>query len=205
MNEELDEDIINVVQRWEAVGLLDGLPILEKTELALIYDNATRLLLSELTLSRIPKKITDTMDSVIFPICRRLYKRVGPRFDLEQMLSSLLESVKNNIDGILSPETKEKNPIVDFCVNFADTYEDETTSKNNLSDEEYEEKINNLLSTMKEILLNRSMVSYVNKENNSHKLTLSKTNRSINQTRFWNQSISKNFLNSFLSEINKGL
>jgi hypothetical protein len=205
MNEELDEDIINVVQRWEAVGLLDGLPILEKTELALIYDNATRLLLSELTLSRIPKKITDTMDSVIFPICRRLYKRVGPRFDLEQMLSSLLESVKNNIDGILSPETKEKNPIVDFCVNFADTYEDETTSKNNLSDEEYEEKINNLLSTMKEILLNRSMVSYVNKENDSHKLTLSKTNRSINQTRFWNQSISKNFLNSFLSEINKGL
>lgn len=205
MNEELDEDIINVVQRWEAVGLLDGLPILEKTELALIYDNATRLLLSELTLSKIPKKITDTMDSVIFPICRRLYKRVGPRFDLEQMLSSLLESVKNNIDGILSPETKEKNPIVDFCVNFADTYEDETTSKNNLSDEEYEEKINNLLSTMKEILLNRSMVSYVNKENDSHKLTLSKTNRSINQTRFWNQSISKNFLNSFLSEINKGL
>jgi hypothetical protein len=205
MNEELDEDIINVVQRWEAVGLLDGLPVLEKTELALIYDNATRLLLSELTLSRIPKKITDTMDSVIFPICRRLYKRVGPRFDLEQMLSSLLESVKNNIDGILSPETKEKNPIVDFCVNFADTYEDETTSKNNLSDEEYEEKINNLLSTMKEILLNRSMVSYVNKENDSHKLTLSKTNRSINQTRFWNQSISKNFLNSFLSEINKGL
>ena len=45
MKEELDEDVLNVVERWQSLGFLEGLPILEKTELALIYDNATRLLL----------------------------------------------------------------------------------------------------------------------------------------------------------------
>lgn len=204
MNEETDE-IVNIVQRWESLGFLEGLPILEKTELAQIFDNVTRLMLSERTLSKVPRNITDTMDDVIFPICRRLYKRVGPRFDLEKMLSSLLESITNNIDEILEPVTKEKNPIVEFCVNFADGYQDDVTSENSLSKEEYEEKINDLLSVMKEILLNENIVSYVNKEDDKHKLNLSKTKKSIDSTRFWNQGVSKNFLTSFLSEINKGL
>lgn len=204
MTEE-ENDILNVVQRWEALGVLEGLPILEKTELAQIYDNATRLMLSDRTLSKVPKNITDTLDDVFIPICRRLYKRVGPNFDLEVMLSSLLESVNQNIDEITKPVTKESNPLLNFCVDFADTYEDGLTNKNTLTDEEYSNRIENMVSYLKEILLNDSMVSYVGKEGDEHKLNLVKSKRTKEQTRFWNQSVAKNFLNSYLSEINKGL
>ncbi len=205
MNEEVD-DIVNVVERWESLGFLEGLPILEKTELALIYDNATRLLLSQRTLSKIPRKIQDLMDGTIFPICRRLYKRVGPNFDIETMLSTLLESVNDRSYELSLPETKENNPIVDFCVEFADSYEDEVTNKNRLTDEEYEQEIKLLLSKVEEILLSDDAVSYVNKEKNGkYNLNKAKTKRTKKSSRFWNQSIAKNLLTSALSDINKGL
>jgi len=206
MNEEFD-DILNVVQRWEALGLLDGLPITEKTELAQIYDNATRLMLSERSIQRIPEEISEIYDNLYLPICRRLYKRVGPNFNLETMMSKLLEEVNKQGKGIMkfNPEKPEKNPIVDFCVNFADDYEDDKTSKNMLSDEEYEQKIDYLTQKIKEILLNENTVSYINKEKEEYNLNIAKTNKPKQQRRFWNQSVAKNLLASALSEINKGL
>ena len=45
MEDYIEEDLFNTIQRWEVLGLLDGLPIREKSELAQIYDNATRLLI----------------------------------------------------------------------------------------------------------------------------------------------------------------
>ena len=51
------DDVLNVVERWGTLGLLDGLPILDKTELAQIYDNATRLMLSTVAIKKIPKNI----------------------------------------------------------------------------------------------------------------------------------------------------
>lgn len=206
MNEEFD-DILNVVQRWESLGLLDGLPITEKTELAQIYDNATRLMLSERSIQRIPEEISEIYDNLYLPICRRLYKRVGPNFNLETMMSKLLEEVNKQGKGIMkfNPEKPEKNPIVDFCVNFADDYEDDKTSKNMLSDEEYEQKIDYLTQKIKEILLNENTVSYINKEKEEYNLNIAKTNKPKQQRRFWNQSVAKNLLASALSEINKGL
>ena len=156
-------------------------------------------------LSKVPKNITDTMDDVFIPICRRLYKRVGPNFDLDEMLATLLESVNQNIDEIRKPTTKENNPSLDFCIDFADTYEDRSTNKNTLTNEEYSNKIENMLSYLRQILLNDSMVSYVGKEDDVHRLNLVESKRTKEQTRFWNQSIAKNFLNSYLSEVNKGL
>ena len=206
MNEEFD-DILNVVQRWEALGLLDGLPITEKTELAQIYDNATRLMLSERSIQKIPEEISEIYDNLYLPICRRLYKRVGPNFNLETMMGKLLEEVNKQGKGIMkfNPEKPEKNPIVDFCVNFADDYEDDKTSKNMLSDEEYEQKIDYLTQKIKEILLNENTVSYVNKEKEEYNLNIAQTNKPKQQRRFWNQSVAKNLLASALSEINKGL
>jgi hypothetical protein len=204
MSEELN-DVLNVVQRWESLGLLEGLPIQEKVELAQIYDNATRLLLSEISLKKIPKKISDTMDEVFMPICRRLYKRVGPNFDLGNMMGNLLLSVDENFENLskFDPNHPEKNPIIDFCVNFADTYEDETINKNVLTDEEYTLKVKKLLLVMEEILLNENIVSYINKDNGEYEINLAKNKRTTQQTRFWNQSAAKNFLISVLSEINK--
>lgn len=202
MNEELD-DVLNVVQRWESLGLLEGLPLQERVELAQIYDNATRLMLSELSLKRIPKKVSEILDETYIPICRRLYRRVGPNFDLENMMGELLESV--NETKFEESDEPNKNPIIDFCINFADNYEDSETSKNLLSEEEYKDKINLLLVKLKEILLNDKMVSYVDKTEDDYVLNIGKQEKTKQQTRFWNQSVAKNLFNSFLSEINKGL
>ena len=49
------------------------------------------------------------------------------------------------------------------------------------------------------------MVSYVNKKEEGYKIELLKAKKNIQQTRFWNQSVAKSFLESTLSEINKGL
>jgi len=206
MSEEIN-DILNVVERWEPLGLLEGLPIQEKTELAQIYDNATRLLISERAVKKIPEDIMEIYDNLYIPICRRLYKRVGPYFDLESMMSQLLEVVNKKGKTILEvkPSEPTSNPVVDFCVDFADTYEDELTNKNTLTEEEYKTKIEGMVSILKEILLNDSVVSYVGKEGDEHKLNLVESKRTKEQTRFWNQSVAKNFLNSYLSEINKGL
>jgi hypothetical protein len=205
MSEEVN-DILNVVQRWEPLGLLEGLPIREKTELAQIYDNATRLLISDRAIKKIPEDIMEVYDSIYLPICRRLYKRVGPYFNLEIMMGKLLEVVNEKGKIILNvdPEKPEGNPVVDFCVDFADSYEDELTNKNTLTEEEYQNKIEELTKTLKDILLNSSMVSYVDKKEGEYNLNLSKSKRTTQQIRFWNQSIAKNLLSSVLSEINKG-
>ena len=206
MSEEID-DLINVVQRWESLGLLDGLPVLQKTELAQIFDNATRLMLSERAIRKIPNKVSEMYDNFYIPVCRRLYKRVGPNFNLETMMGNLLEAIDKGGDNILKsdPELPANNPVVDFCVDFSDGYEDELTNKNTLTNEEYEDKLNSVITTIKEVLLNDAMVSYVDRKEGKYKIELSKAKKSIQQTRFWNQSVAKNFLNSVLSEINKGL
>ena len=191
------DDVLNVVERWGTLGLLDGLPILDKTELAQIYDNATRLMLSTVAIKKIPKNISNIYDEVYIPICRRLYKRLGPNFNLDTMMSQLLEVVNKGGKDIfkVDSENPTDNPIVDFCVDFADGYEDE----------EYQEKINKVLDITKSVLLNESLVSYVNNSNGEYKIELSKAKKNTQQTRFWNQSVAKSFVNSTLSEINKGL
>lgn len=203
---EDENDILDVVQRWESLGLLEGLPIQDRVELAQIYDNATRLLLSELTLKKVPKKNSDILDEVYVPICRRLYKRVGPNFDIENMMSELLVSVNEKKEDIITfdPNKPEKNPVVEFCVNFADNYEDSETIKKFIGEVEYTEKIENLLLKLKEILLNEQLISYVSTENEVYNLNFSKTKKTKQQIRFWNQSVAKQLINSVLSEINKG-
>ena len=92
MTVEEQDEILNVIQRWEPTGLLDGLPPIQKTELAQVYDNATRIMLSDKSIKKIPKNIFDNYENTLIPICRRLYRRVGPNFNLEVMMGELLES-----------------------------------------------------------------------------------------------------------------
>jgi len=204
MSEELD-GLVNVVERWESLGLLEGLPLEQKYEMAQIYDNATKLLLSDRTLTKVPKKISDTMDDVFIPICRRLYKRVGPEFDLENMMSELLQSVNDNITDISKPTTKENNPILEFCINFADGYEDEVTNKKSLTEAEYTNEIKNMLTKLEDILLNDKLVSYVDRNDGDYVLNTRETAKTNNQIRFWNQSVAKNLIETYLSNLNKGL
>ncbi len=201
------DDVVNVIQRWEATGLLSGVPIIQKAELAQIYDNATRIMLSNKSIKKIPKNIFDNYENTLIPICRRLYRRVGPNFNLEVMMGELLEIHHKKGDNAFKPNSEKptENPIVNFCVDFADGYKDELTDKTTLTKEEYENKIKEVLDITKNVLLNESMVSYVNKKEDGYKIELSKAKKNIQQTRFWNQSVAKSFLESTLSEINKGL
>jgi hypothetical protein len=199
-------DLLNVMQRWDSLGLLEGLPIWEKEELAQIYDNATKLLLSKKSIEKIPSDIFNIYDNVYIPVCRRLYRRVGPNFDIETMMGLLLESVhdkKNELNFDLSKP--EKNPVVEFCINFADSYDDEYTNKTILTDEEYSQKIDNLLEHLRNVLLDDKMVSYVNREGNQWNIVHSDAKKTKSQTRFWNQKIGSQLVNSVLSDINKGL
>jgi hypothetical protein len=204
MSADLD-DLVNVVQRWESLGLLEGLPIQEKVELAQIYDNATRLALSEIKLRRVPKNVSDLMDEIFIPICRRLYKRVGTNFDITTMMSDLLESVNNNVVDLTknNPNSVE-DPIVKFCIDFADNYQDEITNVNNLTDEEYRKRVEVLLETMRSILLSDEFISNVDQDGDNFKLIQSSTKKTKNQVRYNNQYVAKNYLSGVLSGINKG-
>jgi hypothetical protein len=188
-----------IIERWESLGLLDGLQLWEKEELALIYDNATKIILSVISINN--KIDTDFLDQVYIPICRRLYRRVGPNFNLENMVSKLIETISSGDFN----NNLEKNSVIEFCVSFSDLYEDEETNKKYLNEDEYELRVSQMISTIKEVLLNKKMVSYVNKEDNGFKINLSKTEKTKQQTRFWNQSVAKKLFDSALSEINKGL
>lgn len=205
MSEEVD-DILNTVQRWESLGLLDGLPYQDKTELAQIYDNVTKILLSNFALKRIPKKISDCIDEIYIPVCRRLYRRVGPNFDIDNMLSELIGSIDNEYDTVFNKQSFDdikKDSVVEFCINFADNYSDEDTNKRSLSDEEYTQNVDNVLSTLKDILLNDRIVMYVDVNGDDVKLNLSDDVKPKARTRFANQVVAKQYFINILDKINK--
>lgn len=58
------------IERWGSIGLLEGLPIWEKNELALILDNATKILLDQIKRKSLSDEFLDIYDNVYIPICR---------------------------------------------------------------------------------------------------------------------------------------
>jgi hypothetical protein len=132
---------------------------------------------------------------------------VGINFNIESMMSELLEKINGTDIAELKSikKTPEINPILEFCINFADSYEDEITSVKQLSKEEYEEKVENLLSFLKEVLLDEEMVSFVNRENSKWEIIHSEGKKTKQQIRYWNQKMGKQLLTSVLSDINKGV
>ena len=200
------DDTLNVIERWEAIGVLDGLPHWEKEELSQIFDNATRLILSQTSNNRgWDKDADDTLTGVYLPILRRLYRRVGPNFNIETLIPKLLDVVLSKKDEInkVNPTEPKKDPILQFCIDFADDYEDEETLKNFLSDEDYEKKVCDLLGVIKKVLLNSGTVSNVEKVTDDFKINYGQK-KSKQTTRYWNQNIVKQVLNSVISDINKG-
>lgn len=201
------------IERWGTIGLLDGLPIWEKNELALILDNATKIVIDQVKRKALKEEFLDIYDSVYIPICRRLYRRVGPRFDIIKMMDKLMEDTMHNFD-LLKVEIekhktgdllKQKDPIVEFCVNFSDSYEDEETLKSFLSEEDYEKKVNLILDKMRSVLLNnRNVLSFKN-TGTDWDIKLSEEKRSVSHVRFWNQKMSNSFLLQSLSDVNKGI
>ena len=207
--EYTEDEISDCVSRWSSTGLLYGLPLHEKQELAPIFDNISRIALSLTEKKKLSSKTLDKLEDTMFPICRRLYRRVGFDFDVEKMMESLIKELEvkelevkeftdTNIKG-------EKNPIVQFCIEFSDLYEDENIVKNQFDEEEYEERVDKILETLKTILLNKDMVSFVDKTNPEWKVMLSDAKKSPKQTRYWNQNVTKEFLSAILNDTNKGL
>ena len=202
--EYTEDEILDIVTRWENTGLLYGLPLHEKQELAPIFDNVSRMALSLTDKNKISMKTLEKLEDTMFPICRRLYRRVGFDFDIEKMMDSLIKEIETKDFSEVIGEDK-KNPIVNFCINFADTYEDEVISKKQFSDKEYTERVDKALGILRQILLNKDMVSFVDRTNSDWKVMLSDAKKSPKQTRYWNQNVSKEFLTAILSDTNKGI
>lgn len=202
--EYTEDEILDAVQRWDHTGLLYGLPLHEKQELAPIFDNVSKIALSLTEKNKISSKTLGKLEDTMFPICRRLYRRVGFDFDVEKMMESLIKELE--IKDFVDTNVKaEKNPIVQFCIQFSDLYEDENIVKNQFNDEEYEERVDKIIETLKSILLNKDMVSFVDKTNPEWKVMLSDAKKSPKQTRYWNQNVTKEFLSAILNDTNKGL
>ena len=202
--EYTEDEILDVVTRWENTGLLYGLPLHEKQELAPIFDNISRMALSLTDKNKIPIQTLEKLEDTMFPICRRLYRRVGFDFDIERMMDSLIKEIEDkSFPGDFRDD--KKNPIVNFCINFADTYEDEIISKKQFSDKEYIERVDKALGILRQILLNKEMVSFVDRTDSDWKVMLSDAQKSPKQTRYWNQNVSKEFLTAILGDTNKGV
>lgn len=202
--EYTEDEILDAVQRWDHTGLLYGLPLHEKQELAPIFDNVSKIALSLTEKNKISSKTLDKLEDTMFPICRRLYRRVGFDFDVEKMMESLIKELE--IKDFVDTNAKgEKNPIVQFCIQFSDLYEDENIVKNQFNDEEYEERVDKIIETLKSILLNKDMVSFVDRTNSDWRVMLSDTKKSPKVTRYWNQNVTKEFLSAILNDTNKGI
>lgn len=196
---------MEVISRWEPTGLIDGLPIWEKEELATLYDNTIRIILSNKVISKLPKNINLLLEECSMPVIRRLYRRVGPNFNLDNLLSKLLDDIVKNETSLMMEATIESNPIVSFCIEFADNYSDELSTAKELTKEEYTEQVDKVLKYVRDVLLNDSMVANVDKSNDEWEIKLSDKTKSTQTTRFWNQKMAKDLLIFSLSEINKGL
>ena len=101
--------------------------------------------------------------------------------------------------------TKESNPIVAFAIEFADNYEDEKTSMNRFTEEQYVERVDKLLTHMKDILLNKNRVSNVDRDSDGWKINTSETNQNQSVVRLWNQKIAKELFRTVLNDTNKGI
>jgi hypothetical protein len=202
------EEILEVLQRWDNTGLLTGLPPWEKEELALLYDNVTRVMLSKADV--LDEDVYETLGDVTLPTTRRLYRRVGINFNINKMVDSLVEKVSKHYQEINQPASKDEqgnltNPIVEFCVEFADTYEDEDIKRKIFSKEQYEERVDNILKTMRTVLLSDEMVSFVDRSDSEWKILYSDTKKSPNQVRMWNQKRAIETLHGILNETNQGI
>ena len=202
------EEILEVLQRWESTGLLTGLPPWEKEELALLYDNVTRVMLSKG--DQVDENIYETLGDVTLPTTRRLYRRVGINFEINTMVDELTKRVEDNYDAINVPPNKDEagnlvNPIVEFCVEFADTYEDDDIKKKVFSREQYTERVEKLLETVQTVLLSKEMVSFVDRSESDWKILYSDTKKSPTQVRMWNQKRAIETLHGILNETNQGV
>lgn len=197
------EETLEVLQRWESTGLLTGLPPWEKEELALSYDNVTRVMLSKA--EELQPEQFETLCDVTLPTTRRLYRRVGLNFDINNMVDELVNKVRKHYHEIILPATKGSNPIVEFCVEFADTYEDGDTKRKIFSAEQYEERVDKMLVMLKDVLLSDKMVSFVDRIEGDWKLMFSDTKKSPGQIRIWNQKRAIETLHGILNETNQGI
>jgi hypothetical protein len=202
------EEILDVLGRWENTGLLTGLPPWEKEELALLYDNVTRVMLSKA--GTIDEDVYETLSDVTLPSTRRLYRRVGINFDINIMVDDLLDKVIKNHDKIISTPIKDEhgnisNPIVDFCIEFADTYEDDDIKRKTFTKEQYVERVDKVLEMLRTVLLSDEMVSFVDRSDGDWKIMYSDTKKSPLQTRMWNQKRAVETLHGVLNETNQGV
>lgn len=195
-------NISNIIERWESMGLLEALPRWEKEELAQIFEQSTKVMLFQT--QSMDSSVVDMVSNVFYPSLRRLYRRVGVRFELEKVVTSLIEKTIQSMEELKLPTTKEKNPILDFCIEFGDTYSDELTDIDIFTKEEYEERVDKVLEFTRTVLLSDELVSYVNRDEDEWKIKYSDHKKSQSSVRVWNQQVALTLLDQVIKDVNKG-
>jgi len=159
----------------------------------------------ELSKEQLKKWLTSLPDNV----SKHIKKNISEvsKEELKRVLNDIHNKVTENKTELVKPLNKDevKNPIVEFAVVFADTYDDDIISKKQFSDTEYIERVDKILDTVRHILLNKELVSFVDRTSSDWKIMLSDAKKSKNQTRYWNQTVSKEFITAILSDTNKGI
>lgn len=196
-------NITESIERWGGLGLLDGLPRYEKEEISQLYDVATRLLLFHT--QKETNTFIDNVTDVFYPVIRRVYRRFGTNIDVENLVITLIDKVKEDISYIKGPVLDGVNPLLDFCIKFADTYEDDICKNKQFDKDQYENRIDNMLKLMRDILLHDEIVSYVNRDNNVWDMKISEHKKSPTETRYWNQKTAMVFMEGVIKDTNKGI
>ena len=79
------------------MGLLEGLPAMGKKRIKNLILDSAKVVIDQIERKSLNDDFLDVYDTVYIPICRRLYRRVGPRFDIK-MMDKLFEELSNNFN-----------------------------------------------------------------------------------------------------------
>ena len=169
------------------------------------FDVVTKLIMHKSQEKNLNPEIIDMCENTLYPISRRLYRRVGSNFHIENFIDVLIEKVSENLEELKKEVTPENNPIIGFCVEFSDTYKDQMTEVDRFTDEQYNERVNKTVEYVKGILLSKRMISHVNRDNEEWEMKYSEGKKSDHQTRVWNQKVGLTLLDTVLRDTNKGI
>ena len=97
------------------------------------------------------------------------------------------------------------NPIVSFCIEFADQYSDELINRKQFNETDYKERIVKMLKTIENVLLNPMMTSFIDRSSDNWVVIDSESISSNKGIRIHNQKVALEVFSNIIKDTNKGI